>query len=124
MPALGGPDDFLEHSARYLAPAPVIKPCPAGRSGHVVGMNAREVGIAVVALGGGRSHADDAIDPSVGLTEVVDVGARVSPDSPLCFVHAASDNEAEAAIDMVRRAIRIGDTPVTHRPVVMERVVK
>ena len=52
--ALGGPDDFLEHSNRYLGHAPVIRPCNAERSGHVAGMNAREIGIAVVALGGGR----------------------------------------------------------------------
>ena len=56
--------------AAISAHAPVIKPCTAERPGHVVGMNAREVGIAVVALGGGRSHADDAIDPSVGLSRV------------------------------------------------------
>ena len=72
-------------------------------------MNAREVGIAVVALGGGRTHADDAIDASVGLSDVIDVGAQVRAGSPLCIVHAASDADADTAIDMVRRAIRIGD---------------
>src|SRR5512143_2433071 len=34
--ALGGPDDFMKHSARYLAHAPVIRPCNAERSGHIV----------------------------------------------------------------------------------------
>jgi thymidine phosphorylase len=87
-------------------------------------MNAREVGIAVVALGGGRSHADDAIDASVGLSDVIDVGAPVRPGSPLCIVHAASEDEADAAIDRVRRAIRIGDSAPAERPVVMERVVQ
>ena len=124
MIALGGPDDFLEHSARYLSHAPVIKPCTAERSGHVVGMNARDVGIAVVALGGGRSHADDAIDASVGLSDVIDVGAQVRAGSPLCIVHAASDGDADSAIDMVRRAIRIGDSAPLDRPVVLERVVQ
>jgi thymidine phosphorylase len=122
--ALGGPDDFLEHGARYLSHAPVIKPCTALRSGHVEGMNARDVGIAVVALGGGRAHADDAIDASVGLSEVIDVGAQVRAGGLLCVVHAASDDDADAAIDMVRRAIRIGDTKPGERPVVMERVVQ
>jgi thymidine phosphorylase len=87
-------------------------------------MNARDVGIAVVALGGGRTHADDAIDASVGLTNVVDVGARIRAGSPLCIVHAASDDAADAAIGMVRRAIRIGDRASADRPVVMERVVQ
>lgn len=120
--ALGGPDDFLEHAARYLPPAPVVRPCMAERSGYVVGMNARQVGIAVVALGGGRSHADDAIDPSVGLTDVIDVGAHVRAGSPLCVVHAATETAADEAIDLIRRAIRVGDAPPPAKPVVLERL--
>jgi thymidine phosphorylase len=122
--ALGGPDDFLDHADRYLARAAVIKPCTADCSGHIIGMNARDVGMAVVTLGGGRSHADDAIDPSVGLTDVIDVGATVRAGSPLCVVHAASESAADEAIAVVRRAIRIGDAAPSGRPVVMQRVVQ
>ena len=122
--ALGGPDDFLQHSSDYLAHAPVTKPCNAERAGHVAGMNAREVGIAVVALGGGRTRADDTIDPSVGLTDVIDVGAPVRAGSPLCIVHAASDAAADEAIEMVRRAIRIEDKAPREKPVIMERIVQ
>jgi thymidine phosphorylase len=120
--ALGGSDDFLEHSARYLSHAAVVKPCNAESSGHVVGMNAREVGIAVVALGGGRAHADDAIDPSVGLTDVIDVGSPVRAGNPLCMVHAASEAAADEAIAILRAAIRIGDEAPQQRPVIMERI--
>jgi thymidine phosphorylase len=122
--ALGGPDDFVKHSGRYLAHAAVIKPCNAERSGYVAGMNAREVGIAVVALGGGRAHADDAIDASVGLTEVIDVGASVRAGGLLCIVHAANDDDADQAIAILRRAIRIEEAPPAARPVVMERIVQ
>ncbi len=122
--ALGGPDDFLDHADRYLARAATIKPCTADRSGHVTGMNARDVGMAVVTLGGGRSHADDAIDPSVGLTDVIDVGVPVRAGSPLCIVHAASESAADEAISLVRRAIRIGDEAPADRPVVIQRVVQ
>ena len=122
--ALGGPDDFLDHPDRYLARAPVIKTCTAERPGHVVAMNAREIGIAVVGLGGGRSHADDAIDPSVGLTEFIDVGTQVRTGSPLCVVHAASEADADAAIAMVRRAVRIGSPAPPPKPVVIDRIVQ
>src|SRR3954468_5482073 len=37
--ALGGPDDLLEHAPRYLAHASVIRPCNAGQSGYVAGMD-------------------------------------------------------------------------------------
>ena len=121
--ALGGPADFLEHSARYLSQAPVIKPCTAEQSGHVVGMDAREVGIAVAGLGGGRAHADDAIDPSVGLTEMIDVGAPVRSGSPLCMVHAATEADAEQAVRMIRKAVRIGSPAPPTKPVVIDRIV-
>jgi thymidine phosphorylase len=122
--ALGGPDDFLEHSGRYLAHAPVIRPCTAEQSGYIVGMNARDLGVAVVALGGGRAHADDAIDPAVGLTDVVGVGSEIRAGSPLCIVHAARETEADAAVAAVRRSISIGESSLQQRPVLMERVVQ
>jgi thymidine phosphorylase len=121
--ALGGPDDFLDQPGRYLAHAPVIKPCTAERPGHVVAMNARDIGIAVVGLGGGRAHADDAIDSSVGLTEMIDVGTEVRTGGLLCVVHAASEADADAAIAQVRRAIRIGSPAPAPKPVVIDRIV-
>lgn len=120
--ALGGPDDFLEHTPRYLAHAPVIRPCKAGRSGRVAGMDARQVGMAVVTLGGGRAHADDAIDPSVGLTDVIDIGVSIHAGSPLCIVHAASDTDADQAIEILQRAIRIEDGAPAERPTIIDRI--
>ena len=64
-----GPTISSSTARAICAHAPVIRPCNGRAPGHVAGMDAREIGIAVVALGGGRAHADDAIDPSVGLTE-------------------------------------------------------
>lgn len=120
--ALGGPDDLLAHTPRYLAHAPVIRPCSAERSGYVAGMDARQVGIAVVALGGGRAHSDDAIDPSVGLTDMIDVGTQVRAGSLLGVVHAASDADADQAIAILRRAIRIEDEAPPARPTIMHRI--
>ncbi|HKV14650.1 MAG TPA: thymidine phosphorylase [Reyranella sp.] len=120
--ALGGPDDFVKCVDRYLPHAPVVKPCRADRSGYVAAMDARQVGIAVVSLGGGRSHADDAIDPSIGLTNVIDVGARVRPGDELCIVHAGSEADADSAVDAVRQAIRIDDALPPEKPVVMARM--
>jgi thymidine phosphorylase len=120
--ALGGPVDFLERSSAHLAHAPVVKACPATRSGYVTGMDARQVGIAVVTLGGGRGRADDTIDPSVGLADVAETGRAIRPGDPLCLVHAASETAADAAIVLLRRAIRIGDAPPRIPPIVLERI--
>jgi thymidine phosphorylase len=122
--ALGGPDGFLDRPAKYLAHAPVARRCTAERSGFVTGMNARDVGIAVVALGGGRAHADDAIDSSVGLTEMIQVGTPVRAGDALCVVHAAREGDADEAVSRLRRAIRMGEAPPAARPVVIGRIVR
>jgi thymidine phosphorylase len=121
---LGGPEDFLEHSQRYLASAPVVKACASTRPGFVIGMNARDIGVAVVGLGGGRSHADDAIDPSVGFTGMIELGTQVRTGTPLCTVHAASESDADAAIEQVRKAIHIGSPAPPPKPVVMARITE
>jgi thymidine phosphorylase len=120
--ALGGPRDFIDRSTSYLATAPIVKPCPATRSGFVTGMNARDVGIAVVGLGGGRSRADQSIDAAVGLVEMLPVGAPVRAGEALCVVHAASEAAAEEAIAALRAAISVGDAAAVARPVVIDRI--
>jgi len=122
--ALSGPGDFVDRPDRYLARAPVVKPCLAEHGGFVVGMEARQVGLAVVTLGGGRQHADDAVDPSVGITDVIDIGSPIHAGEELCLVHAATEADADAAIAALHSAIRIGETSPPERPVVIGRVIQ
>ena len=78
--------------------------------------------MAVVALGGGRSRAADAIDPAVGFTRLAGLGAEVSPQAPLALVHARDEAQAEAAGARLAAAYRIGDAPPTLRDPVIERI--
>jgi thymidine phosphorylase len=119
---LGGPRDFLDYSNRYLPTAPVVRVHAAGRSGFVAGMNARQIGIAVVALGGGRTKPTDSIDPAVGLTDVAPVGRAVKAGDALALVHAASDDAADNAEAILRQAIRIEDAVPPAEPVIRARV--
>jgi thymidine phosphorylase len=59
---LGGPRDLLERPGAYLAQAPVVRDVPAPRGGFVSAIDTRAIGLAVVALGGGRTAPDQAID--------------------------------------------------------------
>lgn len=105
----GGPRDLIEHPDRHLAPAPVILPVPA--SGRVAAIDVEAIGHAVVALGGGRLHAGDRIDPRVGFSDLLRLGEEAGPDRPLGFVHAASPAAAEAAIATLQAAYLLGDGP-------------
>ena len=120
--ALGGPSDFLEKSSEYLPVAPVVVPCMAEIPGVVTGMNARDVGVAVVGLGGGRRRASDGIDYAVGLSDVVNICEDVGPDGPLAIVQAASEEAAHAAIAEVRAAIQVDGEQPENIPIVHQRI--
>ncbi len=118
---LGGPADILIQPSKYLGKAPVIKPCFAEEAGTVRVMDTRAVGMAVVALGGGRTRPGDSIDHRVGLTDIVGLGEEISGERPIAMVHAADDAGAEAAMARLRRAIRVTGESRTG-PVVIEEL--
>jgi thymidine phosphorylase len=104
-----GPADLIANPVLYLPQAPVCKACVATRAGVVSAIATRAIGVAVLAMGGGRRNTADAIDPSVGLSEVCALGDRVEAGQPLAMVHAANNDDADAAIAAVRDAVTIGD---------------
>ncbi|RCW86755.1 thymidine phosphorylase [Paracoccus lutimaris] len=107
--AQGGPADLLENADRHLPSAPVIRAVPG--HGRVAAIDTEALGHAVVALGGGRLHAGDRIDPRVGLADLLRIGEEAGPDRPLALVHAASEPAAEAAIATIQSAYLMGDGP-------------
>jgi thymidine phosphorylase len=118
---LGGPSDLLEAPDRYLPTAAVRVEAAPASAGIVERVDVRAVGLAVVALGGGRVRESDPVDHSVGLTDVAAPGERVGPgERPLAVVHAASSDAAERAAQAVRNAYTLGDTPAEPPPVVFE----
>ncbi|UFM66432.1 thymidine phosphorylase [Paracoccus sp. MA] len=107
--AQGGPADLLEHPDHHLPSAPVVRAVPG--HGRVAAIDTEALGHAVVALGGGRLHAGDRIDPRVGLAELLRIGEEAGPGRPLALVHAASEAAAEAAAATVAAAYLLGDGP-------------
>jgi thymidine phosphorylase len=109
--ALGGPDDLLDRPERHLAAAPVQLAVTPERAGVVTRVDARMIGLVVVALGGGRRRAEDAVEPARGLTDMRGPGDPVGPDRPLAVIHARSKAEAVDAAGAVRAAMVVGDGP-------------
>jgi thymidine phosphorylase len=118
---LGGPADLLEAPERHLPAAPVVRPAEPAEAGTVARVDVRAVGLAVVALGGGRAREDDPVDHSVGLSDVAAPGERVGPgERPLALVHAAEADGAARAADSLRAAYALGDAPPEAPPSVLE----
>jgi len=120
--ALGGPADFCDRPVHYLPAAPVQCEVPAPAAGWVQGKATRDIGLAVVELGGGRRKASDRIDHRVGFSDVVSLGQRIERGQPLARVHAASAAEAQAAVARLQQCIHIGDTPPTAAPLLIARL--
>jgi len=115
---LGGPPDVLADA--HLPVAPVQVDLPAPRDGVVAAMDTRALGLAVVALGGGRRQAADAVDPRVGFSRVQPLGALLRAGEPLLRVHAASADGARAACQAARAAITLADSAPPPGPLVVD----
>ena len=116
--ALGGPADFLDNYDTYLATAPVTRVVNA--HGVVAGVDTRAVGNAIIELGGGRRKVGEALDLSVGFSDIAPIGAVLDPDRPLAIVHAATAAAAEQAEANLLAAVTIAAEGAAERPVVCD----
>lgn len=120
--ALGGPTDLLERYDRHLKAAPVVRAVHPDRPGIVQRIATRDVGVAVVALGGGRTRPQDPVDHTVGFTHLAGIGEQVDGERPLGFVHAQSEVAAEAAAQALRASYEIGDGEAKSGPAILHRI--
>ncbi|MDO8068951.1 thymidine phosphorylase [Janthinobacterium sp. SUN206] len=120
--ALGGPADLVEHPDKHLEQAPFIVPAPALSSGYANVRDCRAIGLAVVALGGGRRRPTDSIDFAVGLTDLVGLGEPVAVGQPLAMVHARTEAAAQQAVKEIRDAYAIGTVALAANPVIYRTI--
>lgn len=120
--ALGGPVRFVEDWQRFLPEATVMREVTAQSSGYVKAIDGEALGLVVVGLGGGRMIESDPVDPAVGLSRVVRLGAWVEKGQPLCVIHAARPMQADRALAAVRGAIVLGDVAASAPDLIVEYV--
>ncbi|EHD0127571.1 thymidine phosphorylase [Vibrio alginolyticus] len=123
---LGGPADFVENYDNYLEKAEIIKPVYATETGIVSAMDTRAIGMAVVAMGGGRRVATDEIDYAVGFDEFIRLDEVADSDKPLAVIHARTEEQWEEAAKALRSAIKVGGeytpTPEVYRQIRAEDI--
>jgi thymidine phosphorylase len=119
--ALGGPTNFVHDHDRHLARAPIEMPVYADDDGMITEIRTRDLGLAVIELGGGRRVPADRIDHRVGLSHLLGKGFRTDGETPLCRVHAADADTAARAAAIVKAAYALGESYSEVSPVV-ERI--
>ena len=120
--ALGGPRNVLSARFAGLPKARFVVPLSSPMTGVIAGADTREIGLGVVALGGGRRIASDAVDLRVGLSDILPVGAHVNAGEPLLQVHASTREAAQAAVARIAQAIQIAPQAPAQGPAVIERL--
>lgn len=119
--ALGGPSDFIDIPQKHLRQAPIIKPVFADCEGAVSSVATRQLGLAVIELGGGRRVAADKIDHAVGLDHLLGKNFRVDSETPLAMIHAADQAGYDRAAKIVKTAYGIGGK-MNELPPVLEKI--
>ena len=93
----------------------------APAAGTVSAIDTRGVGMAVVALGGGRRLPTDSIDHAVGFDRLLGLGVKVDAGTPLARLHARDEASAEDATQRLVAAYGLGDSAPDH-PLIAERI--
>lgn len=103
-----------------LPSAPVVYPVPCPVSGYVSHIEADEVGLAAMHLGGGRVTKDSVIDLSVGIMLSKKVGEHVQAGETLTVIHAADEAAAKTAADELLKCYEFSTQPVAANVLIKE----
>jgi thymidine phosphorylase len=122
--AQGGNPRVVDDPA-VMPQAQCVEVYAASRTGIVAQVEPRPIGRAIVAMGGGRSRVDDAVDPSVGFVISVKPGSRVLAGEPIASVYARDAAGVALGCEALARAVVIEDrVPEPPLPLVSHRVTR
>ena len=111
------------YDTKRLPLAPVQMEVPSACAGYLSHIECEKVGLISMHLGGGRASKEDVIDLSVGLVLHKKVGDRVEQGESLGTIHAATEEKAREAAELLRACCSFSDEPV-ERPALIKAVIR
>ena len=109
-------DPRAVYDTSLLPAAPVTLEVKAEKSGFVAHIEADDVGLVSMKLGGGRATKESEIDLSVGVVLKKKVGDRVEAGESLGTIHASDEAKAAEAAELLRKCYTLSDEPVQREP--------
>ncbi|MBI4790940.1 MAG: thymidine phosphorylase [Chloroflexi bacterium] len=103
--------------------AKIVQEIAAPRDGYIAGIDAQEVGLTVVDLGGGRFRKGDVIDHAVGVVFQYKVGDRVTVGEPLFTIYADDRMRFEVAKARLLAAYTFADSEPVALPLI-HKIIK
>ena len=111
-----GGDERAVYDTSLLPEAPVRFEALSEQSGYVSHIHTDNVGLVSLHLGGGRATKESVIDPSVGLVLKKKTGDYVEKGESLATIHAANQDSAEDAAQMLRECYVLAPEPPAETP--------
>jgi pyrimidine-nucleoside phosphorylase len=115
-----GGDPRVIDDYHRLPTAPHTATVAAPRSGFLTRMNAEDVGLAAMLLGGGRQRAEDDIDHAVGILCRAKPGQAVRAGDSVYEVHYCDSARWHEARQRLEASFTIADIPPAEAPLVIE----
>lgn len=115
-----GGDGRYVYDTSLLPGAEFTLEVPAPCNGYVKHIEADDIGLASMHLGGGRATKEDTIDLSVGIVINRKVGDHVSEGESIATIHANYRNKAHDAAEAVLRAYEFSEEKTVREPLIKE----
>ncbi len=95
----------------------------AARAGYVAGIDTLAIGNAVVAIGGGRSKADDKIDHAVGYACEAKAGTHIDAGDTLGILHCRNQDQARLVGGKISDAYKVVSENNHNQPQLIQVVI-
>jgi pyrimidine-nucleoside phosphorylase len=121
--AQGGDPAVVGDTTKLPATEHIVE-VQADEAGVVIGIDALEVGLTGVAMGAGRTRADQNVDHAVGIELTCERGEAVEKNQPLALLHVHDPSACDAWAARVRGAFTVDPdaTPRDAAPVILEAI--
>ncbi|MBR3294481.1 MAG: pyrimidine-nucleoside phosphorylase [Oscillospiraceae bacterium] len=106
-----------------LPAAPIRLEVPCESAGFVSHIQAEQIGLVSMHLGGGRATKESAIDLGVGVVLHKKVGDRVEKGDSLATIHASDEKKAREAVELLRACYTLSEAPV-EKPDFIKAIVR
>ncbi len=113
-----GGDPRVVQDPSLLPRAPAVETFKAARDGCLQIRDCRKIGLAIVALGGGRTRIEDEIDPAVGIVWQRTAGETVKRGALLAEIHHRDGRGLAEARALLDEAVVFG-APFQPEPLVL-----
>ena len=118
--AQGGDGSYVLNPTKFESAKEII-PVIAKEAGYITYINALEIGVSSMLLGGGRETMNDIIDPAVGIVLNKKIEDYVQPGDVLAYVHTNGKN-TETVLNRVYNAFEFGTD--LHKKVLILKVIR